>query len=151
MSPNELPPGYLPPLGYYPQYPGQPTGGDPFTLPPPIPRERYSTGMMVGGILMVVGGFAGTVAGGVLVSSAKERIDIYCDGPFLCAHKDDDARKTAGGIIMAIGIVTGAAGIPLWIIGSKQIPIKKDAEKKQAALEPRLHVGPASAKLSVQF
>jgi hypothetical protein len=157
MSPAETPPGYPQPAyaqpypGYYPMpYPQAVPRQESYVLPPPPPRQHQSTGMFVGGVLMVSGGLVGVIAGAVLVSSSANRIDIYCDSPsFPCAHKDDAARKGAGAAVMTIGALVGAAGIPMWIVGARLVPAPKD--EKRPALVPDLRVGAGTATVTVSF
>jgi hypothetical protein len=154
MSPNEVPPGFAP-NGAPGLAPQKPRTVDDYNLPEPPPRRRYNQGMWVGGILMVVGGLASVITGAALVSTSANRIDIYCDSPsFPCAHKDDDSRKTGGVLFMAAGAVVGAAGIPLWLVGSKLVPLgKPDAQPQpgRPALVPEIKVGAGTATVTVRF
>lgn len=145
ISPNELPPGYAPPLGQVFEV------AEPDAPPPPPPRRRNDTRMMIGGIFMVAGGIATVITGAYLISSSRERIDIYCDGPVLCAQKDDMTRKIGGGVVMALGALISAAGVPMWIIGSKLVLDERAAGAKKSASAPILRVGPASASLTLPF
>jgi len=151
-SPGEVPPGMAPPAGYAPQ--AQRTADD-YHLPPPPPRRRLNTGMWIGGILVVVGGIGSVITGAAFVSTSANRIDIYCDSPsFPCAHKDDDARRSAGVFLMAAGGVVGAAGIPLWLVGSRLVPLARPGDKPppgKPALAPELRVGAGTATLTVRF
>lgn len=157
-SPSEIPPGFAMPPGYYPMpYYGRPTPRpDDYALPPPPPRRRYNTGMWVGGVIMVGAGIATAILGAGLVSSASDRVDIYCDSPsFPCAHKDDDGMKTLGAILMAGGAIMGAAGIPMWLVGSRFVPVTKGAPGDPAparpALSPEVRIGPGVASFSLRF
>jgi hypothetical protein len=149
---NELPPGYAPPLGYMPIY--DPSAADPTSLPPPPPRKLYSVPMIVGGILMIAGGLGSAAAGAYLISSSKDRIEIYCDGPFLCATVDDVNRRGAGIALMVVGAVVGAAGIPLWALGARTVAVKSDDQKppaRPAWQAPEVRVGAGSASLTLRF
>jgi hypothetical protein len=100
-----------------------------------------------------------------VVASAKERIDVYCDGPFLCARIDDNVRKGIGIGTMVAGGVAATVGIPLWIIGGRRVPVRKKEGAPNgtapsepppppaagARLLPELRVGPTSASLAFQF
>lgn len=155
MSPAEVPPGFAMPPGQYPQgyYPPLASRPEDYNLPPPPPRRRHDTGMFASGVVMVSVGVVGAIVGAVMVSSAANRIDIYCDAPSVpCAHKDDDALKTAGALMMAGSAILGAAGIPLWAIGSRMVPVAKDgAPPPRAARLPELHIGPGTATVLVRF
>jgi|GEM_PF-1098737 len=100
--------------------------------------------------LMVGGGLVAVIAGAVLVSTSANRIDIYCDSPsFPCGHKDDAARKNVGAALMAIGGLAGAAGIPVWLVGAKLVPLPR--AEKRPALVPELRVGAGVARVTVSF
>ena len=154
------PPEGVQPWAYYPQY-GY--GYDnPYLAPPPPPREPYNRTYMIAGITMTVAGVLGLIVGAVVVASAKERIDVYCDGPFLCARIDDNVRKGVGIGTMIVGGVAATVGIPLWIVGGRRVPVrKKDGAPNGttpsappaagARLLPELRVGPTSASLAFQF
>lgn len=168
-APGTLPPGYgaaspgygvpsrygtAAPPGYYPPYPAPraqpPAPFDPYFLPPPPPRRHYDTRLFVGGVTAVVAGMVTVLVGAYVVSSAANRIPIYCDTPsFPCAFKTDTPLLAGGAVMMAAGALVGAAGIPMWIIGSQYVTVPS-AEKK-AALVPELRVGPGSASVSVSF
>ena len=152
-SPASVPPGYPMPAGYYPVYPSAPRPAD-YALPPPPPRRRKSMGMWVGGVLMVSGGIGAAIAGAALVSSATDRIDIYCDSPsFPCAHRDDGGLKAGGIILMAAGAAIGAAGIPLWLIGSKYVPLsaQPNPAPPRPAWVPDVRIGAGSASVTMRF
>ncbi len=154
----EVPPGYGPTPGRYPyppSYPMAPTpAGDPYGLPPLPPRRRHDMGLFVGGVLAVSGGMTLALIGSYLVSTAANRIEIYCDMPSTpCAHKTDEPRMVGGGLLMAVGAAVGVAGIPMWFIGSQfeaAPPEGKDKDKKPALL-PEVRVGVGSASLSFRF
>ena len=115
----------------------------PSARPPPPPREPKSIPMMAAGISMIGVGVASVIAGSVLLVTATDRIDIYCEGPVLCAHKDDASRKSAGAAFMIVGGALSLGGVPLWILGAKSVLVKpKDdsqpaEEKKAASVELR--------------
>lgn len=127
----------------YTQPPPPPPRQIDYHLPPPPPRRFNNPGMLAGGVVMIAAGLAGVITGAVLVSTAVNRIDIYCDSPsFPCAHMDDGTRKTGGALLMAGGAVVGALGIPLWIIGAKKVPIVK---------APEVRVGAGTASVMFRF
>ena len=88
-TPSELPPGYAAPAYYQAPYPGLQAVplSDPYALPPLPARRRHDTGPFVGGVFMVSGGMGLALLGAYFVSSAAERIDIYCDTPIVPGHR----------------------------------------------------------------
>lgn len=147
-APGPFPPGY--PGGYpggaMPAY-TSPYNPAEYAIPPPPPRRRYSPGMHASGVALVVVGLSSVITGAALISSATNRIDVYCDTPsFPCAHLDDTARRNGGIATMAVGAVMSAVGVPLWIVGSKLVPLAP-----QAAPAAAIHFGPAQAKLTIRF
>lgn len=167
------PPDQYNPWMYYPQYN---YGGydSPYLAPPPPPKEPYNRNFQTAGILMTLGGVAGLITGAVVTATAKDRIDVYCDGPVLCAHLDDPTLKGVGiGLMIGSGIVA-TVGIPLWIIGGRKVPVRrKEVETKQQLAPggspapgapplptsstpvsrawPEIRVGATSASLSFRF
>jgi hypothetical protein len=150
-TPSELPPGYAAPGYYQAPYPMQTVPlNDPYALPPLPARRRHDNGLFVGGVFMVSGGMALVLLGAYFVASAAERIDIYCDTPsFPCAHKTDGPRLTGGALLMTVGTLAGAAGIPMWFIGS-QYELTPKGEKK-ATLVPEVRVGAGTGSLTFHF
>lgn len=119
-------------------------------FPPLPPRRRYHTGLFAGGVTAVVAGMTSVLVGAYLVSSAADRIEIYCDMPSIpCAHKDDGPRLTGGAIMMALGAALAAAGLPMWFVGSRFVTVS--GEEKKPALRPQLSVGAGSASLGLRF
>jgi hypothetical protein len=164
-----LPPGYTYPYPYYPppgyggysyppyatQYPRAEI--ESIELPPPPPRRRYSDGLFAGGVVAMVGGMTAVFIGAYLVSAGSDRIEIYCDTPpsIPCAHKDDPGFVGGGAVTMALGAALAAAGLPMWFVGSRWVPIPpgerdKDKEKKPALL-PEVRMGAGSATLTLHF
>lgn len=109
------------------------------------------------GIAMTSLGIVGVLSGLAAFASANNRIDVYCDGGFLCGNRDDEDLQAAGGALMIVGGVLGAVGIPLWVIGGKRIPLKPTensntpSDKPPAAPQATLKIGPGSAGLHVAF
>jgi hypothetical protein len=156
-QPGYGPPGYAPAPGYYPGYPGMgaqpPVAHNAYTLPELPPRRRYDTGLFVGGVVAVSGGMALALVGAYLVSSAAGAIPIFCDTPsFPCAYKTDAPRLSGGAVLMAAGAAIGAAGIPMWLIGSQYVTLPK-GEKRAATPDPRpeLRVGAGNASVTWHF
>lgn len=99
--------------------------------------ERYSTGMMVGGIVMAGTGLAASITGLTLalvgVGTGEERLEV------------------AGVITASSGVALLGGGIPLLLVGAKRVP-----RGRGAALEPRpgqaaLLASPSGATLRVRF
>jgi hypothetical protein len=105
--------------------------------------------MYAGGVAMVVVGLSSVITGAALISTSTNRIDVYCDSPsFPCAHLDDTGRRNAGIAAMTLGAAMSAAGMSLWIVGSRLVPIGP-APKAPGAAEVRL--GPARVALALRF
>jgi hypothetical protein len=164
VAPTWQPPAqaYWPP--YAPQYPPSPSfyrSPEPFSLPPPAPKEAANRTLMITGIVAAVGGVATLVTGSILMSIAKERIDVYRDGPAYCCSIDDAPLRNAGITLLVAGGITAAIGIPLWMIGGRRVPVRKSttekpgdaptAPKTPALRMPLLRVGATRASLSWQF
>lgn len=169
--PYGAPPGYGPPPvldpnatwggpgpGGLPMYspPGGGTSFDnPYFLVNPVPREPYNTKMMYAGIFGTVGGVSLLLIGSIVLASSRDRIDVYCDGPRLCGHLDDLVMKNVGLVTMITGGLAGAAGVPLWILGSRKVVVRKKDEKGPAAprasAQPELRITGAGASLRWEF
>jgi hypothetical protein len=101
-------------------------------------------------VVAVVGGMSMALIGSYFVSSAVGRIDVFCDMPSSpCAHKTDEPRLTGGAILMAAGAAIGAAGIPMWFIGSQYVIVPKG--EKKPALRVDVRVGAGSAAVGLRF
>ncbi len=156
------PPGYGP---YGPYYYPYPYYGAPYSTetpapppPPPPPTKRANPAMMGIGIAMTSLGIVGVLSGLASFATANNRIDIYCDGGFQCGTRDDEDLQVAGGVLMIVGGVFVAGGIPLWVIGAKRVPLKdgENPEKKPSEPSPppaqaTLKIGPGSAGIQVSF
>jgi hypothetical protein len=143
--------GYYPPPGYYYYYP------PPQQVPPPpapVPLRRKSEGMMYGGMALTGGGVVGFLVGSILLATANDRYEIYCDyGGYtgICEMRDDEPRMATGTAITVAGGLMLAVGIPLWVIGAKKVPIKPSDEAPKTTLRTTLSVGVTSATLHVAF
>ena len=142
------PPGYAPPPAYYYPPPGY-YGGQP--LPPPVPKERYSTGMMVSGIVLAGAGAFALLIGGAIFSAA-DRGQVVCD-EFGCRNESNDDQKTTGIALMIAGGAGIAIGVPLLIVGARKVPVESAPAQSEpsAALRASLHVGPRSGALRLVF
>ena len=158
--------GAQPTPGYWPQFvPATPPSAsfyrpeEPFSLPPPTPKEPANRKLMTAGIVASIGGVATLITGSILMSIAKERIDVYRDGPSYCCAIDDAPLRNAGITMLVVGGITATIGIPLWMIGGRRVPVRKTTQEAPAAAPPRapastaplLRVGASGASLSWQF
>ena len=113
--------------------------------------------MMGIGIAMVVVGGVGFLSSLAALATANNRIDVYCDGGFICGSRDDEDLQVIGGVLMGVSGAVLIAGIPLWVIGGRKIPLDEqekpapDTSVKYSRPAPVLHIGPTSASLSVAF
>ncbi|TKD02270.1 hypothetical protein E8A74_29295 [Polyangium fumosum] len=119
--------------------------------------------MMVGGILATTAGIVGVLAGSAIASTAVSQIPIYCEsqfGPTICETRSDETQQAVGYGILITGVVALGVGVPLWVIGSKRVPVKSDETTPDApSTTPpaapqtslRLLVSPTSAGLRVTF
>ncbi len=114
---------------------------------PGVPKARANATMMYWGIGMTTGGLLLTIAGAVITASSIDAVDIYCDGPAVCLHRDDTVKKGIGSTMLVGGAVIGAIGFPLWLFGGRMVPVKP----KMGSIAPDVRVGPASARVSFAF
>lgn len=156
------PPGQPAWPAYAPAYPASPSfyqQTEPFSLPPPVPKEAANRKMMITGIVAASTGVATLIAGSILMSIATERIDVYRDGPAYCCSIDDAPLRNAGIAMLVAGGITATVGVPLWMIGGRRVPIRGATEKPTAAPQataptlraPLLRVGATGASVSWQF
>jgi hypothetical protein len=126
---------------------------------------------MVTGILMTSVGAVGVLSGLAAFATANNRIDVYGDGGQMIGTRDDEDLQVTAALLMIAGGVVGIAGIPLWVIGGKRVPIegselpKEPADPSAPQQNPTpspppppppgpaatLHIGPTGASLSVTF
>jgi hypothetical protein len=117
---------------------------------PAIPKVRASSTMMTAGILMTTGGILLVIAGSVITASAIDVVDIYCDGPAVCLHRDDTVKKGVGSVMLGGGAVIGAVGFPMWLIGGRMVPVK-NSPQKTGFFAPDVRVGVGNAKVTFSF
>jgi hypothetical protein len=168
------PPPPLPPSGEAgtpPPWTGQPPVPSPPTLPPAaatqtakpavvlpdypnfgtadpgVPKARANPTMMYFGIAMTTGGLLLTIAGSIITASSIDAVDIYCDGPAVCLHRDDTVKKGIGTTMLVGGAAIGAIGFPLWLFGGRMVPVKR----KASWMTPDVRVGAGSARVSFAF
>lgn len=163
------PPGQAYWPAYTPVYPASPSfyrqqdprQQEPFSLPPPPPKEAANRKLMIAGIVAATGGVATLITGSILMSVAKERIDVYRDGPAYCCSIDDAPLRNAGITMLVIGGITATIGVPLWMIGGRRVPVRSGATERPGAAPqmpkapalraPLLRVGATGASVSWQF
>ena len=154
--------GAQPAPGYWPTFaPPAPLNASfyrpevPFSLPPALPKEAANSKLMGVGIAASIGGVATLITGSILMSVAKERIDVYRDGPTYCCSIDDAPMRNAGITMLVIGGITASVGIPLWMIGGRRVRVRKTTTTAPpttpASAAPLLRVGATGASLSWQF
>jgi hypothetical protein len=153
------PPGQTYWPSYAPAYPPSPSfyGPEvPFSLPPATPKQPANRPLQVTGIVAAVGGVLTLITGSILMSIAKDRVDVYRDGPAYCCAIDDAPLRNAGITMLVIGGITATVGVPLWMIGGRRVPIRATTPdtttpRAPARAAPLLRVGVSSAALSWQF
>ena len=154
-APAAPPPVYRAPLGY--TNPEEPPQVD----YPPETRAR-STGMIVGGTLLLSFGMVGIIAGSAMIGAHEPLDDSNNNIPtcFDCGGVERISQqqvvpkpgfRTAGIAALVGGAVAMGAGVPLLILGAKQVPVRDDGAARAAKLTPTLRVGSASATLTWQF
>ncbi len=118
-------------------------GREPPPDAPPKPRmQRHSTGMMVGGIVMVSLAPVALVVAGV-ARLGKGICDI--DDERGC---DDDYDPTIYGSLLT-GVVLLGVGIPLLVVGAKKEPVEEDVAR--ATITPWLTSNAAGVGLRVDM
>ncbi len=147
---------------YTPAYPASPTfyqQQEPFSLPPPVPKEAAHRKLMITGIVAASTGVATLITGSILMSIATNRIDVYRDGPAYCCSIDDAPLRNAGIAMLVAGGITATLGVPLWMIGGRRVPVRGATDKPDASPQvktpalraPLLRVGATGASVSWQF
>jgi hypothetical protein len=124
------------------------------TGPPGVKKRNVSTSAIVSGVLLTSAGVIGMVAGATAIALSKNAVQIFCDGPELCGHKDHDTRKTAGVLLMIGGVAASAAGIPLWAYGARQVRADGKPSHRDEDLKLRggmLTIGPSGLSLRGDF
>lgn len=163
-APAALPPeAKAPPAAYaYGAPPGYPLPEAPPEYPPEM-RAR-SSGMVVGGVLLLSFGMVGLIAGSSMVGAHEPTSTNTTTPCVACPFDGGNGSSTpqvilkpgfqSAGIATLVGsVVAMGAGIPLIILGSKKVPLTDDTSSaaKAAKLTPTVHIAPASATLVWQF
>ena len=112
--------------------------------------KRRSTGMMVGGIVLVsAGALAGTLGSYLLLSDQSE----YCSCPDGGYCPCPSTEENGGPIALVIGgLIAIGGGIPLLVIGARKVPVIDPATPPApAAPQSTLLVGPGSFTVRGKF
>ena len=112
-------------------------------MPAPPALERRSTGMMVGGIVLLsAGGLAMVIGSSVaLTSSTGCTFNGFCSS--------GEGSQAVGYGVLIGGAVALAVGIPMLIYGAKKVPARPEAATALAA--PAWIGAPGGAGWSWQF
>lgn len=144
--------GYPPGYGPYGPY-GYPYGGGPYygpapyypePTPAPPPTKRANGTLMAAGIIMTSVGAIGVLSGLATFASANNRIDIYGDGGQKIGTRDDEGMQVAAAVLMIGGGVVGIAGIPMWVIGGKRVPLDESELPKESTTPGAAPSGPGA-------
>jgi len=118
-----FPPPVFPPYPPGPETPALP--GYPLLLegpPPPPPMRRRSKPMMIGGMLLTGVGTIATITGAfTLYSALSYPCQAVCTDQG-CVACSGNSGETSGIVMIAVGGVSLAAGIPLLILGAQRVP-----------------------------
>jgi hypothetical protein len=163
-APMAYAPGYPPPYMMYPP-PGA-GAPPPYWTPIAPPTERRSNAMRTTGIVLFAAGGVMTAVGGAIFTAVAttrcvdEVIPLNDVRPepapaaaherVRSAHQALNGCDTSPGVglgIITAGLVTAVVGIPLFVIGSKQVPARTMTGK----LVPELNVGAGNGSLRWTF
>ena len=155
-------PGYAAPyMVYMPPGAGAPP---PYWTPMVQATERNSNAMRNTGIVLFTAGALVTAVGGVIFGAVATTGCALVDAPGEIAQPGPapaaervrsshqalngcDTSPVVGAGIIAAGMLTAALGVPLFVIGSRQVP----ARMQTGNLAPELRVGAANASLRWSF
>ncbi|WP_437629465.1 hypothetical protein [Sorangium sp. So ce854] len=118
----------------------------PVPAPPARPQmRRRSKGMMVTGIVLTSLGAVAVIGGGLAFASADSSDPLDGELDYL---DEGESAEDAGAALVVGGLVLAGVGIPLAIIGGRQVPVAP-AKKAAAAPapSPELVLGPRYAGL----
>jgi hypothetical protein len=159
-------PQYAPPPYAAPQYAPPPYAAPYGWTPVPLPvTQRRNEGMRIAGITFFTAGAVATVAGvATLLAAALHPCADYEDfgeqppPPAGAAHRERvgtgqqaltscDGGPTIGFGIIAAGVIGGAVGIPLFVVGNAQVR----APAPKTAAMPAVRLGSSGADLRWTF
>ncbi len=165
---SPAPPGYAPAPPYV-MYPAYGAGAPPpYWMPIAPPTERRSNGMRTTGIVLFGAGGLVTAIGVAIFSATITTPCVFFDAgsregglppsPSPAASSEHvrsarqalngcDTSPTVGLGIMGAGLLTAVAGIPLFVLGSKQVPARQPTGK----LVPEVSLGAANASFRWTF
>ena len=109
--------------------------------------ERYSAGLVAGGIPLIAVGGACLPAGLLMLAFSGGAVDesVGQSGDPVARGGDDGLR--AGGIVSLVGGAIGlAAGIVMVVVGKKRLP-----RSEPTSVAPTISVGPAGGSLTWSF
>ncbi|WP_437662754.1 hypothetical protein [Sorangium sp. So ce1182] len=120
----------------------------------PLTRRR-SKGMMVTGIVLTSIGAVALLGGGLALASActgaecdSDSLDDPLEDDSLDYIDQEDSDEEAGYALILGGLVFAGVGIPLAIIGGRQVPVQPEKKAASApARSPELVLGPRYAGL----
>jgi hypothetical protein len=162
-APLAYAPGYPPPYWIYP--PSGAGAPPPYWTPIAPPTERRSPALRNTGIVLFGVGGAVTVVGAVMFFSALANPCVVFDtldggqpaGGLEASHERVrsahqalsacDTDPVLGLGLMGVGLATAVVGIPLFVIGTKQVPARTTTGK----LVPELSVGAGNGSLRWTF
>lgn len=109
---------------------------------------------MIAGIVITGVGALSIITGGVLLSNSTQTYDCTYSGYYGssgCRNNDDE--ELAGAVLMIVGGVATAVGIPLIVVGGAKVPAKGAApsDAPPAWESARLVVGPRSTGVRFAF
>jgi hypothetical protein len=116
-------------------------------MEPPVPKQRRSSGMMTGGIVLISAGGLATIIGAFVALNASNQ----CTFDFTGNCTRNSGAEAGGYGLMVGGLVAVAVGIPLLVYGSKKIPIKADGAPEAALAIPKWVGAPGGAGWQWKF
>ena len=138
----------------------------PYWMPVAPATERRSNTMRTAGIVLFAAGGLISAVGGVIFGAVESTgcvDEVFANGgsdtgPTPAASRERvrsshqalngcDTSPLVGPSIIMAGVLTAVVGIPLFVIGSKQVP----ARTVTGTLSPELRVGAANASLRWSF
>jgi hypothetical protein len=162
---SPAPPGYPPAYMMYPVYGAPP----PYWMPIAPPTERRSNALRTTGIVLFAAGGLVSAVGTAIFAATVTTPCVFFDAgstegelppsPSPAAASGEhvrSARQALNGCdtspmvglgIMGAGLLTAVAGLPLFVLGSKQVPASQPTGK----LVPEVSVGAANASFRWTF
>ena len=154
---GQPPPGYAAPPGYY----GAPPPGYAYAPPPGymyapqqpteplVQKQRRSSGMMAGGIVLLSAGGLAMAIGAVVALSVSSQCAFNFSIDSGC--QTDTSTQTTGYGMMIGGLIGVAVGIPLLVYGAKKVPVKAEGAPEAAFATPKWIGAPGGAGWQWKF